>query len=170
MTSGDDRGPCVSCAAVIQKEKTRHCGPDGKKHPILTPLNDSTCCQRAETCCHPPPPVNPADYIPLPVEKDEPCHICGRRPTSSVKRGGGGKYLCYDCLKKAKRPGKVQPLPGILDHRMFKRTKVDLGRCDVCGAGGRAYRGLFSPAEVCIVHAPGDLLREGYSPRSDNPG
>jgi len=45
-----------------------------------------------------------------------------------VKRGGGG-YLCYDCLKKA----KVQPLPGALDHRTFERTKVELGRCDVSG-------------------------------------
>jgi len=54
----------------------------------------------------PPAPVNPADYIALPAAKDEPCHVCGRRPTSSVKRGGG-VYLCYDCLKKAERPAKV---------------------------------------------------------------
>ncbi|MCK9303631.1 MAG: hypothetical protein M0P35_10645 [Bacteroidales bacterium] len=92
--------------------------------------------------------VNPADYIPLPVEKDEPCHVCGRRPTSSIKRGGG-KYLCYDCLKKARRPAKVQPLPGVLDHRMFSRTKVELGRCDVCGTGKAVYRSREAQAKVC---------------------
>jgi hypothetical protein len=81
--------------------------------------------------------VNPADYIPLPAAKDEPCHLCGRRPTSSVRRGGGGVYLCYDCLITAKRPAKVQSLPGVLDHRTFTRTKVELGRCDVYGMGRR---------------------------------
>ncbi|WP_067073145.1 hypothetical protein [Methanoculleus horonobensis] len=93
--------------------------------------------------------VQPSDYIPLPVEKDEPCHVCGRRPTSSVRRGGGGEYLCYDCLKKGKRPGKVQPLPGVLDHRTFARAKVELGRCDVCGAGKAVYRSREAQAKVC---------------------
>ncbi len=61
-------------------------------------------------------PVNPPDYIPLPVERDEPGPASATgRPTSSLKRGGG-KYLCYDCLKKGKRPGKVQPLPGVLER------------------------------------------------------
>ena len=93
-------------------------------------------------------PVNPADYLPLPVAKDEPCHICGRRPTSSMKRGGG-LYLCYDCLKKAKRPAKAQPLPGVLDHRTFARTKVELGRCDVCGEKRAVYRSREERAKVC---------------------
>jgi len=91
-------------------------------------------------------PVNPADYIPLPVEKDESCHICGRRPTSSVKRGGEKKYLCYACLKAAKR-SRVQPLPGVLDHRTFERTKVDLGRCDICKELKAVYRSR--EAKVC---------------------
>jgi hypothetical protein len=94
------------------------------------------------------PPVNPADYIPLPAAKDEPCHVCGQRPTSSVKRGGG-LYLCYDCLKKARRPARVQPLPGVLDHRTFSRTKVELGRCDICGTGKAVYRSREVQAKVC---------------------
>ena len=95
------------------------------------------------------PRVNPRDYIALPVAKDEPCHICGRRPTSSVLRGGGGKYLCYDCLSKAKRPAKVQPLPGVLDHRTFSRVRVDLGRCDICGKGKTVYRSQEAQAGIC---------------------
>jgi len=91
--------------------------------------------------------VNPADYIPLPAAKDEPCHLCGRRPTSSVRRGGGGVYLCYDCLITAKRPAKVQSLPGVLDHRTFTRTKVELGRCDVYGMGKAVYR--LQEADIC---------------------
>jgi hypothetical protein len=91
-------------------------------------------------------PVNPADYIPLPVEKDEPCHACGRRPTSSIKRGGEKKYLCYDCLKAAKR-SRVQPLPGVLDHRTFERTKVELGRCEICREKRAVYRSR--EAKVC---------------------
>jgi len=145
--SGDDRGACVSRIAVIQKEKLTYCGPNDKNKSILTPLNDSNCCQRAETCCHSLPAVNPADYIPLPVTKDEPCHICGRRPTSSVRRGGGGLYLCYDCLKKARRPAEAQPLPGVLDHRTFERVKVELGRCDICDTAKAVYRSREAQAK-----------------------
>ena len=93
-------------------------------------------------------PVNPADYIALPVEKDEPCHACGRRPTSSIKRGGEKKYLCYDCLKAAKR-SRVQPLPGVLDHRTFTRTKVELGRCDICGEKRAVYRSREGRTSIC---------------------
>ena len=91
-------------------------------------------------------PVNPTDYIALPVEKDEPCHACGRRPTSSIKRGGEKKYLCYACLKAAKR-SRVQPLPGVLDHRTFERMNVDLGRCDICREKRAVYRSR--EAKVC---------------------
>lgn len=83
------------------------------------------------------------------MEKDEPCHICGRRPTSSVKRSGGGKYLCYGCLKAAKRPAKVQSLPGILDHRLFERMKVDIGRCDICKEKKAVYRSPEARTKIC---------------------
>jgi len=69
---------------------------------------------------------------------------------------GGGAYLCYDCLKKAKRPAMVQSLPGVLDHRTFERTKVELGRCDVCGTGKAVYRSR--EARAMIWHAK--LVRE----------
>lgn len=134
---GGCRGACVFRVAVIQNEKVTYCGLNDESESILAPLNDSNCCQRAETCCHSPPAVNPVDYIPLPVERDEPCHVCGWRPTS-VRRGGGGLYLCYDCLKKARRPAEAQPLPGVLDHRTFERVKVDPGRCDVCDTEKRS--------------------------------
>jgi len=94
-------------------------------------------------------PANPRDSIALPVAKDEPCHVCGQRPTSSVKRGGGGEYLCYDCLRKAKRPGKVQPLPGVLDHRTFERVRTEIGRCDVCGAKKAVYRSREAQTNIC---------------------
>jgi len=92
--------------------------------------------------------INPRNYVALPAEKDEPCHVCGRRPTSSVLRSGG-KYLCYDCLKRAKRPARCEPLPGVLDPGAFERTKVELGRCTVCNRGRAVYR---SPeAKICEV-------------------
>ncbi|MCT8338227.1 hypothetical protein FKB36_12200 [Methanoculleus sp. Afa-1] len=145
-TRGDGGGASVSRIAVIQNENFTYCGSKEEHASIIAPLDDSTCCQRAEIRCHSSPPVNPANYIPLPVAKDEPCHVCGRRPTSSVKRGGGA-YLCYDCLKRAKRPAKVQPLPGVLDHQAFARVKVELGRCDVCRTGKAVYRSR--EANIC---------------------
>ena len=126
-------------------------------HPIINPPPSrglSGCkieCKDVQTSVkvQTTPRVNPRDYIALPVAKDEPCHICGRRPTSSVLRGGGGKYLCYDCLSKAKRPAKVQPLPGVLDHRTFSRVRADLGRCDICGKGKTVYRSREAQAGIC---------------------
>ena len=70
------------------------------------------------------------------------------RPTSSGKRGGGA-YLCYDCLKRAKRPAKVQPLPGVLDLRTFERTKIELGRCDVCAEKKAIYHSWEAHANIC---------------------
>jgi len=147
-TSGDSRGACVFRTAAQDLENSEHNA--GKMDPAsnAATLIGSSCCQRAATVLPVLPPINPADYIPLPVAKNEPCHICGRRPTSSVKRGGGA-YLCYECLKKAKQPGKVQPLPGVLDHRTFSRTKVELGRCDVCGEKRAVYRSREAQAKVC---------------------
>jgi hypothetical protein len=116
--------------------------------PYKAAFSGSNCCTYAAHCCTPAAllPINPRDYVAIPVEKDEPCHICGRRPTSSVLRSGG-KYLCYDCLKRAKRPAKVQPLPGVLDLRRFERTKVELGRCTICSRRKAVYR---SPeAKLC---------------------
>jgi len=43
----------------------------------------------------------------------------------------------------------VQPLPGVLDHWLFERVKVDLGRCDICGEKKAAYRSREAQAKVC---------------------
>lgn len=147
-TSGDGECDCVSETAVTRIGISQDRENCRETPAVLHSSNDSTHCQQAVTCCRSPPPINPGDYIALPVAKDEPCHICGRRPTSSVERGGG-KYLCYDCLKKAKRPGRMQPLPGILDFREFSRVKVDLGRCDLCGTGKAVYRSREAQANIC---------------------
>ncbi len=110
------------------------------------PLSGSTRCTLG---VHPLHMVHPTDYIPLPAAKDEPCHVCGSRPTSSVLRGGE-QYLCYACLKAAKKkPGTVKPLPGLLDHRTFERARVDLGRCTICDAGKAVYRSREAQASIC---------------------
>ncbi len=142
----DDRGACVFRTAVHEPRDTLHRGEKTDPGPNMAALIGSTCCTYAANAAN----INPADYIPLPVEKDEPGPASATgRPTSSLKRGGGGKYLCYDCLKKGKRPGKVQPLPGVLDHRTFTRTKVEIGRCDVCGEKKAVYRSRETQAKVC---------------------
>ncbi|MEN6512424.1 hypothetical protein [Methanoculleus sp.] len=142
--SGDDRGACVFRTAVHEPGNPVRRGEKSDPGSNVAALIGSTCCTYAANAAS----INPADYIALPVEKDEPCHVCGRRPTSSVRRGEG-KYLCYDCLSKAKRPGKVQPLPGVLDHREFLRVKVELGRCDLCGTGKAVYRSREAQANIC---------------------
>jgi len=54
-TPGGGGGGCVLRTAVIQNEKAMHCGSNDITKPVLTPLNDSTCCHSAVTCCHSPP-------------------------------------------------------------------------------------------------------------------
>jgi hypothetical protein len=67
-----------------------------------------------------------------------------------VKRGGGGgSTSATTASRKAKQPGKVQPLPGVLDHRTFERVKTELGRCDVCGAKKAIYRSREAQANIC---------------------
>ena len=143
-TASGDRGACVCRTAVHEPANPLHRGEKTDSGSNVAALIGSTCCTYAASAAN----INPRDYIALPVERDEPCHICGRRPTSSIKRGSG-LYLCYDCLKAAKRPAKVRPLPGALDHRTFARTKVELGRCDVCGTGKAVYRSREAQAKVC---------------------
>jgi len=150
---------------------------DNQKIPLdPDSFSDSNRCKSAEDCCQyggdtqerittdpgTPPQVtgiNPADYIALPVLKDEPCHVCGRRPTSSVRRESE-EYLCYTCLKNARRSTaaavttparrvRVQPLPGVLDHRGFERVKSEIGRCDVCGRVQAVYRSREARTKVC---------------------
>ena len=78
------------------------------------PVNPATRTWRCSNSC----PRNPVGFSnsapserrstnrrspsPPSVEKDEPCHVCGRRPTSSVKRGGGKspKILRFDYSTK----------------------------------------------------------------------
>lgn len=43
----------------------------------------------------------------------------------------------------------MQPLPGVLDHRTFERTTVELGRCDVCAEKKAVYRSREAQANVC---------------------
>lgn len=78
-TRSEDGGTSVSDFAVTQNENVPDHEQNRETSKVLRPIIDSTCCQRAETCCHSPPPANPRDYIALPVAKGEPCHVCGRR-------------------------------------------------------------------------------------------
>ncbi len=114
-TPGGGGSACILRTVANDPANSVNLGGSVDRGQNLAAIIGSSCCQRAATVLPTLPPVNPADYIALLAAKDEPCHVCGRRPMSWVLRGGG-LYLCYDCLKKAKRPAKVQPLPGVLER------------------------------------------------------
>ncbi|WP_245249554.1 hypothetical protein [Methanolinea mesophila] len=125
------------------------------------------------------------DYIALPYDSDEPCHLCGSAPTSSVKirqltdpPDGEEKYLCFVCLKRvrerertAKRdnfntksgPAQVKgiaPLPGLLNPGDFTRAKCSQGKCAICGGNDAVFRSA-SKAMSCCEKCYGRLVREG---------
>ena len=143
--------------AVTEKDTHAFHEDYGKRDKDPAPFVDSRCCKAAEDCsllAGFAESINPGDYIALPVSKDEPCHVCGSRPTSSVRRDSD-EYLCYACFSRARRaraarkPGVVQPLPGVLDHRGFERVKTEMGRCDLCGAAKAVYRSREARTNIC---------------------
>lgn len=44
--------------------------------------------------------ISPSDYLSVPAEIDEPCHVCGRTGCTAIHRDTGA-YLCHDCLTTA---------------------------------------------------------------------
>ncbi|MCK9307231.1 MAG: hypothetical protein M0P17_06840 [Methanoculleus sp.] len=69
---------------------------------------------------------------------------------------------CCNMLKTgAKRePVLQEPLPGVLDHRMVSRTKVELGRCEICDTGKAVYRSREAQTKIC-EGCYARLVREG---------
>ncbi|MBP2145120.1 hypothetical protein J2129_000574 [Methanofollis sp. W23] len=51
-------------------------------------------------------------------------------------------------------------LPGVLDHREFRRVRTDLGRCGVCGEGRAVFRSADGHVVLCERCYAG-LVREG---------
>jgi len=79
--------------------------------------------------------------------------------SSSVKRVC--TPLCTPlCNTGAKVANGVRPLSGVLDPRTFGRVKVEIGRCDVCGAAKAVYRSREAQAKVC-EGCYARLVREG---------
>lgn len=135
---------CDIPPAVNETEKSDNTLSNAKRRPQNDCNNDSSCCHSAVNRCQ----VLTEDYTPLPIARDEPCHVCGKKPTSSVRRGTG-QYLCYDCLKSAKQPGKAVPLAGVLDHAEFVRATAELGRCDICKKERAVYRSKEQQTSIC---------------------
>ncbi|KAF5043584.1 hypothetical protein DSECCO2_500760 [anaerobic digester metagenome] len=108
-TPGDSRGACVFRTAANDLEDASNSAGNLDSGSNTDALIGSTCCQRAATVLPALPPINPTEYIPPPrPQKTSPgLHLqpAGRR--RGCCGAGGGVYLCYDCLKKAKRPAKV---------------------------------------------------------------
>lgn len=64
------------------------------------------------------------------------------------------------CSTGANAANGVRPLSGVLDPRSFARVKVELGRCDVCGAAKAVYRSREAQAKIC-EGCYARLVREG---------
>ena len=63
-----------------------------------------------------------------------------------------------------------EPLPGVLDRRMFERVKVEIGWCDVCGMGKAVYRSREAQAKVWEERLPrGEKFEYRKVARCDGP-
>jgi hypothetical protein len=125
-----------------------------------------------------PDPVPLEGYLD-PVQKQE--VPCGSRPaankkieradlTTNCKNYGISKIphtksvcapICAPlCSTGATAANSVRPLSGVLDPRSFARVRVELGRCDVCGAAKAVYRSREAQAKIC-EGCYARLVREG---------
>ncbi len=99
-TPGGGGSACILRTAANDPANSVYLGGSVDRGQNLAALIGSSCCQRAATVLPTLPPVNPADYIALPAAKDEPCHVCGRRPMSLMVWGGGALWTlsgpCYN--------------------------------------------------------------------------
>lgn len=91
------------------------------------------------------------------------CEIRNAGNDLAIRRLGGGNLnppsqhprladiACCNVLKMGENRGLVlqELLPGALDHRTFARTKVEIGRCDVCGEKKAVYRSREAQAKIC---------------------
>ena len=50
---------------------------------------------------------------------------------------------------KSEKPFRIDPLPGLLDHRDFVRVKIPQNRCDICQEGIAVFRCAEKHVEVC---------------------
>jgi hypothetical protein len=78
------------------------------------------------------------------------------------EQGSPAEYLCYACLKKekcGKATARARPLPGVLDHREFVRSGVELGKCRICGEGKAVFHSAADHSAIC-EECYGRLVRE----------
>ena len=50
---------------------------------------------------------------------------------------------------KSEKPFRMDPLPGLLDHRDFVRVKIPMNRCDICRERIAVFRCAEKQVEVC---------------------
>jgi len=89
---------------------------------------------------------------------------------SSIARSGlqNGSLISTSLRKDVQRKGKggkngkpfrINPLPGLLDHRDFVRVKVVSSRCDICHEGAAVFRCAEKQIGVC-EGCYGKMVRE----------
>ncbi|MDD3091865.1 MAG: hypothetical protein PHG80_09565 [Methanoregulaceae archaeon] len=89
-------------------------------------------------------------------ENQTPCSVIGS-PIAGSRLQNSSSFstgFCKDVQRKAisakgKKPFRINPLPGLLDHRDFKRVKVVSGRCDICHEGSAIFRCAEKDVTVC---------------------
>ena len=125
-----------------------------------------------------PDPV-PLEEHPDPVHgRGEPCvpglvanekieleYLAANRKNLSASKSSIVKSVCTPlctplCNTGATAANGVRPLSGVLDPRSFARVRVELGRCDVCGAAKAVYRSREAQTNVC-AGCYARLVREG---------
>ena len=94
--------------------------------------------------------------VPGCVENKSPAGSFGSLIVNSGLQNGSpiSTSMRKDMQKKGKgvkngKPFRIDPLPGLLDHRDFVRVKVVSGHCDICHEGAAVFRCAEKQIGVC---------------------
>ncbi|RXE56042.1 hypothetical protein ABH15_07555 [Methanoculleus taiwanensis] len=175
------KGGCNSGCKEIEGEGSGQSGDNSGNRGVSKeidrgdPGSFATISGSHSSPCLTPPEEQP-DRVP---DRSEPC-VSGMVANENIENGNSSgnavtpgvtkslqtenvcNHVCNPLCNPMYNPVAtgVRPLPGLLDHRTFKRVSVDLGRCTICDTGRAAYHSREARASIC-QGCYARLVREG---------
>ena len=174
------KGECKGGCKEIAGSKNEHNGEDLENGSASAEMNqDSQRSFATSSGSHGPPDPAPRE---IHRERMQVRSVpCGSRTVANEKianvdssmnhkylnavMSSSAKSVCNTvctplCNTVATAANGVRPLSGVLDPRSFARVRVEIGRCEICGAAKAVYRSSEAQTKVC-EGCYSRLVREG---------
>jgi len=155
-----NEGGRARCSCTEEEREERRTESTGTLHYFGGSFGTSSQPGQAGMgVCDPGPGANQPEIPPHETSIMEPDDILGERRCKIRCKDGETGANVQQSTPRTHRTGVTLPLPGVMDHRLFRRETVSLGRCDCCGEGTAVYHSdeyVMSICERCYAR----LVRE----------